>query len=59
MQKVLDKGKGYIQSETERVKKIMAGKVTPEKKDELQVTSKQRPRESKRSWLARSRRKRR
>lgn len=36
MQKVLDKGKGYIQTEVERVKKIMAGKVTPEKKDELQ-----------------------
>lgn len=35
MQKVLDKGKGYIQSESERVKKLMAGKVTPQKKDEL------------------------
>jgi len=36
MQKVLEKGTGYVQTEVERVKKIMAGKVTPQKKDELQ-----------------------
>merc|ERR1719362_1155430 len=35
MQKVLEKGAGYIQAELERVKKLIAGKVTPEKKDEL------------------------
>jgi len=35
MQKVMEKGAGYIQTESERVKKIMAGKLTPEKKEEL------------------------
>jgi len=40
MQKVLEKGTGYIQTEVERVKKIMAGKVTSQKKEELQDKSK-------------------
>lgn len=36
MQKVLERGKGFIDSETERVKNIRNGKITPAKKEELQ-----------------------
>ncbi|XP_077533539.1 endoplasmic reticulum protein 29-like protein wbl [Haemaphysalis longicornis] len=36
MQKVLERGKAFIDSETERVKNIRNGKITPAKKEELQ-----------------------
>lgn len=35
MQKVIDKGNGFIASENERVKKLLDGKISPEKKKEL------------------------
>lgn len=36
MKKIKEKGDGYVETETTRVKKIMAGKITPEKKEELE-----------------------
>lgn len=35
MQKVIDKGEGFIASENERVKKLLDSKLSPEKKKEL------------------------
>merc|ERR1711879_516380 len=35
MQKIKEKGEGYVETETKRVSKILEGKVTPEKSSEM------------------------
>lgn len=35
MQKIIEKGEGFVTTEKERVQKLLAGKLTPEKIKEL------------------------